>query len=104
MTNQNDDPLNQRMNQIAADGKQSFGDAWDSAVGKGLARRMASGQMTQQDLLHKIGSPNATSELFAEGMDSVLEQATAGDKQAAADYQKWRDSLPDRKRWRDRQR
>ena len=95
-----EDPVvKQRADQVAAAGKAAFGESWDGVI-RGVGERLVSGRLTQGELMDKVNRANAHYEVFKEGMDECLAQASArhGDEgfdpvkaqQADAEWRKWR--------------
>jgi hypothetical protein len=107
MTN-NDDPVNRRLEEVNKAGEAAYGESWGQAI-RGLGwkmqntDRLSSGAMSvnQQELMQKIASPTATREIFQAGVEGLLDRASSGDREAEAAYMTWRESLRDRKKWRD---
>jgi len=86
------DPLAARAGAVETEIKRIYGDDVAAGVVKVLERKIASGEMSPDDLRRKITQENAVGAVF---------NAAAGDMDEAS-WRKYRDNLPDRKRWRDR--
>jgi hypothetical protein len=102
MTQNVNDPFTQRIAQVEQEGKAARGEHWDRAV-KGLQRQMdrsdaahitGADPLTHADVLQRVARADASARLFSDGISGASEE----------DWRAWRDSLPDRQRWRDRQR
>jgi hypothetical protein len=98
------DPVNRRLSEITNVANADFGEKNFSSALRGYAHRLQTGAKTQGQLLETIGRADAANQIFKDGMDGLLDQASAGDKAAETAWREYRDNLPDRKRWRDRQR
>jgi hypothetical protein len=96
------DPFVQRIAQVDQQGKADKGEHWEAAM-RGHQKRMqrddpahvdGSDAATPADLAARVVRSDAVGRLFSDGI------ANADEK----DWRAWRDSLPDRQRWKDRTR
>ena len=102
MVNDPNEALSRRVAEVTADGEASFtGEIFKQAL-TGVAWQLQNRKLTQDELVQDLAHPNAAGKIFARGIDGLLDKADSGDKAAESAYRAYRDSLPDRKRWRER--